>query len=352
MVALVTAEILFRITLTPGVVSTLRATQLVSWLGNEYADDEMHRLMLRLKFGRQAEEAPTFDPMLGWTARPRTRENPLGIVHDAPYTLDDARTWKAMLFFGDSFTAGRADANTIPSQLERRLPGWKVLNFGVPGYGLDQMYLSLRSVIDDFDHPHVIVGIFYNDLDRLVFEVQASVKPWFEIQDGALVERGAPISSDTVTWPSSYPPRARLYTVRAARGVLDKLFATPWMSENYFWLHPSETAGRRDEKKALTGALVRAIKAECSQRRLGLSIVLFPYREHLIQEGWYEGFMLELLRQEGIEYLDLEGPLRRRMKERRIAWTAVYSVFSHPSADENAFIAREIAAFLHSRHGW
>src|SRR6185436_3430988 len=253
-----------------------------------------------------AETFPTFDPMLGWTARPRTHENPLGIIHDEPYTLDEARTWRAILFLGDSFTAGLTPKNTIPSLLERRLQGWKVLNFGVPGYGLDQMYLLLRSVIDDFDRPHVIVGIFYNDLDRLLFEVQMSVKPWFELRDGALIERGVPIDAEAATWPSTHGPRTWLYTVRAARGALDKLFARPWVIEHYFWLHPSETAGRRDEKKALTRALLRAIKAECVRRNVGLSVVLFPYREHLIQEGWYAPFMRDLLRQESIEYLDLE----------------------------------------------
>jgi hypothetical protein len=352
MVALATAEILFRIMLAPGVLSVLKATQLIAWLGNEYADDEIHRLLLRFKVRDKTETFPTFDPMLGWTARPRTQDNPLGIISEEPYTLDEARRWRAILFFGDSFTAGRIPTNTIPDQLERRLVDWKVLNFGVPGYGLDQIYLLLRSVIDDFDRPHVVVGIFYNDLDRLLFQVQASVKPWFELRDGTLVEHGVPIDSDVGTWPSTHGPRTRLYTARAARGVFDRLFARPWVSEKYFWLHPSETAGRRDEKEALARALVRAIKAECDQRHVGLSVVLFPYREHLVQEGWYEVFMRDLLRREGIEYLDLQGPLQRRMKQRKIPWTAVYPVFNHPSADENAFIAGEIAAFLHGRHGW
>ena len=352
LVALATAELAFRIVLAPGVLSVLAATQLAPWLGNEYADDEIHRLMLRIKFSGGANTLPTFDPMLGWTARPRTPENPLGIIRDEPYSLEDVRTWRTILFFGDSFTAGRTPANTIPSQLERRLSGWTVLNFGVPGYGLDQIYLSLRSVIDDFDRPHVIVGIFYNDLDRLVFQVQASVKPWFEIHDGALIERGVPIASDAATWPVTHPPRTWLYSLRAVRGAFDHVFATPWAVERWFWLHPSETAGRRDEKKALATALVEAIKGECQQRGLRLSVVLFPYREHMIQVGWYEPFMHDLLDRQHIEYLDLAPPLRQRMKRLGIDWTAVYPVFAHPNAAENAFIAEEIATFLRNRYGY
>jgi hypothetical protein len=169
-------------------------------------------------------------------------------------------------------------------------------------------------VVDDFDRPHLMVGIFYNDLDRLVFRVQASVKPWFEIHEAALIERGAPIASDAATWPVTRAPRTWLYAARAVRGA-DHLFATPWGVERHFWLHPSETAGRRDDKKALATALVKAIKRECDQRGLRLSVVLFPYREHLIQVGWYEPFMHDLLDREHIEYLDLAPWLRRRMKE-------------------------------------
>ena len=352
MVALATAELLFRITLASDIVPLRTTARLVTLLGNQYADDEIHRLGLQIRSRRGSLAFPAFDPMLGWTARPRTPENPLGIIHDEPYTLEEARTWQAVLFFGDSFTAGRDAANTIPRQLEERLSGRKVLNFGVSAYGLDQMYLSLRSNVDHFDHPHVIVGIFYNDIDRVLFEVHASVKPWFEVRDGMLEEHGAPIPSDVTTWPSLFAPRTRLYSIRAIRGLLDRAFASPWMSERWFWLHPSETAGRRAEKQAIVRALVHEIKAECARRNLGLSVVLFPYREHLVQHGWYEPFMHELLDQERIEYLDLAVPLRQRMQKRSIDWTAVYSVGAHPSAAENASIAQEIAVFLRRRHGW
>src|SRR5262249_29641502 len=138
-----------------------------------------------------------------------------------------------------------------------------------------------------FDHPHVLVGILYNDVDRVAYAVHASVKPYFELENGRLVERGVPIPASPRAWAEAYPLPRQLYVASALAGVIRHLASTRWAVEHAFFLHPSETGALRDRKMALGEAVLRALRDECAQRDLPLAVVLFPRVEHVVHDGWY-----------------------------------------------------------------
>jgi hypothetical protein len=354
LVALVAGELALRTILFSR--STLRlATALVQYVANPAADDDFHRIFLHLKL-RGNEHGPmfkTFDPLLGWTAEPRTPANPLGLRGGMPATLAELRDARVMLFLGDSFTAGvTAPADAIPHRLEGLVPGWTVLNLGVGGYGLDQVYLLLRSVVDDFSAPHVLVGLFYNDIDRLVHRVGPSPKPYFEVEGGELALHGTPIPPDFGRWLELYPAPRKLYVASAVGGLFRRLMLTDWATEHLFAFHPAETSAQRGKKEALTRLLLRAIKDTCDRRGLRLTVVLFPYREHLVHEGWYGPFVRATLAAPAIDYVDLQVPLAERLRDGRTWRTGVYTFFEHPSPEENVFLARAIAAHLKRRYGY
>jgi hypothetical protein len=342
------AELVLRVALFHG--SPLRGIALSRWVANFYGDDTFHRLLLHIKLrGREDDHVfAIFDPMLGWTARPRTPDNPLGIVTAAPYRLEDLRDRPAIIFLGDSFIAGvTPPEHTIPHRVGMRLSGPKVMNLGVPAYGLDQMFLLLRSVVDYFDHPHVVVGLLYNDVDRVAYQVHYSVKPYFEIEDGRLVGRGVPIPADHRAWLEAYPLPPRLYVLAALGGVMRAAATTRWGTEHLFFLHPSETRALRTRKTALSERLLQALRDECAERGLRLTVILFPHAEHVVHDGWYGPWLHRVLLELGIDHLDLTDALRRRVRERTLDWRRdVYTTLGHPSAEENDFFAQEITAFL------
>jgi hypothetical protein len=340
--------------------SPLATMTVMNYVINFCGDDTYYRLGLQFQaraLGARGHEEnfvpPTFDPMLGWTAKPRTSDNPLGLVHSPPYRLDDLKRKPSLLFLGDSFVAGTTRLEqTLPYQLGTMLPGLSVINAGVPGYGLDQTYLHLRTLVGYFDHPHVLVGILFNDIDRVAYAVHASVKPYFELDGDRLVERNVPIPPSPRTWPEMYPPPPRLYVLGALVGLVHRAVSTRWGVEHLYFLHPCESHVQRGRKMAVSEAILRAVRDECAQRDVPVAVVLFPHVEHAAGNGWYAPWLHRTLDQLGIPYLDLTDVLRRHVRERNLDWSRdVYRPYGHPNPEENALFARHIAAFLRAKYG-
>ena len=86
-------------------------------------------------------------------------------------------------------------ADKIPQQLQSLLPDKTVYNFGVAGYGLDQIYLRFKQSHDHFKKPVVIIGILTVDMDRCVMKNRSRPKPYFLIKENELVLSGVPVVS-------------------------------------------------------------------------------------------------------------------------------------------------------------
>jgi hypothetical protein len=90
--------------------------------------------------------------------------------------------WGFGVDFADTFGARTAEA----------LGGWHLSNWGMPGYGIDQVGLALRSRALPEKPDLVIVGIFPHDFERSLESfrsVEGMCKPSFALADGELVER-------------------------------------------------------------------------------------------------------------------------------------------------------------------
>jgi len=74
---------------------------------------------------------------------------------------------EAILAVGDSFTFGDqvSDPETWPAQLEK-LSGWRVINSGVFGYGVDQAFLRARRLLSRYRFNAVIFSFIPDDIDR------------------------------------------------------------------------------------------------------------------------------------------------------------------------------------------
>lgn len=99
---------------------------------------------------------------------------------------------------GDSYVFGWGvqDQETFPALLESLNSSREVLNLGVPGYGIDQIYLSYREIAR-FYHPDVvIIGLFVENFSRAKYAVDDAghVKPYFSLSTfGKLVLHNVPI---------------------------------------------------------------------------------------------------------------------------------------------------------------
>ncbi len=163
------------------------------------------RAWLALHASGAPERGPgAFDAELGWTWRP-------GAVFDdgrASVGAGGARGARVyaerpppgvlrVLTFGDSFTFGDAipDEATFQAILERRRPGWEVLNYGVSGYGTDQALLRFRREGPGRGARVVAIGLMLENIGRNVNRYRplwspssgfSSTKPRFALEEGAL----------------------------------------------------------------------------------------------------------------------------------------------------------------------
>lgn len=146
-----------------------------------------------------------------WNGGYLVRVNEAGFRCDHEVTPERPAGSARVLLFGDSFTAGDGVSNRdrYGDALERLVPGLQVLNFGLSGSGTDQQYLAFREMAAGLDYDLVVVGVFVENIRRIVSryrgymtpagELVYRAKPFFEIgADGTLTLRNVPVPREPV----------------------------------------------------------------------------------------------------------------------------------------------------------
>jgi hypothetical protein len=187
----------------PG-LAALRSPELYG----DYFSDDVYWLLYQ-RFGGRYRAPPDPHPLLGWVgAFDRT-----SLVHHDAHEL---RGRRPVLLYGDSFAACVASPcfqevlNDDP-EFSRRC---YLLNYGVGGYGLDQIYLLMRETLGLYADPIVVFGALTEDVDRTVLKVRVGQKPYFELEDGELVLRGVPITAASQAALEREGPRVWSYLWR------------------------------------------------------------------------------------------------------------------------------------------
>jgi len=147
-----------------------------------------------------------YDEVMGWTIGSNRRsadslyasssEGIRALQEDVSFAASAGKTRIALV--GDSYTFGEEVAyeHTWGYLLEKALgPGFQVLNFGVPAYGIDQAYLRFEKDVREWKPKIVILGFISHDLMRSMsvypfirfssWELPFS-KPRFILRDGFL----------------------------------------------------------------------------------------------------------------------------------------------------------------------
>lgn len=156
-----------------------------------------------------------YDSLLGWTndlVEPETRE------HVAAARVGDRRP---VLLYGDSF----AQCLTEPPDSFQAIfarSSWSethwLLNYGVGGFGLDQIYLMLRETLPDWRDrdPVVLVGVMVDDdMDRSLLSIRGWPKPRLVAGENGLELEESPVPPDKDTLLERHPVSVRSYLWKA-----------------------------------------------------------------------------------------------------------------------------------------
>ncbi|MCK6446149.1 MAG: SGNH/GDSL hydrolase family protein [Planctomycetes bacterium] len=149
------------------------------------------------------------DPVLGWRMRPGTElvYGTEGRISTYRANADGFRRGEVepsdgqvLAVLGDSFAwgAGVQFEETFGALLASTL-GMRIANFGMPGYGIDQVAATLRERALPAKPTLVLVAIFASDFQRSLDgyrEIEGMTKPVFRLADGELV----PFTEADVPW--------------------------------------------------------------------------------------------------------------------------------------------------------
>lgn len=151
-----------------------------------------------------------YDSLLGWRLKAKINEKvDLVDVEDIPIRTNSLGFWDKefeikknpercrITFLGDSFTWGMGvrEEERFSNLVNVADPSWESLNFGVPGYGIDQSLLLWQSITHRYQPDLTVLTIYRNDyLDNLSLVRYGRRKPYFELSsDQKLEAKGIPV---------------------------------------------------------------------------------------------------------------------------------------------------------------
>jgi hypothetical protein len=234
-----------------------------------------------------------------------------------------APTGRKIVFFGDSFVESAACSDeTLAAKLEA-LTGIDTLNYGIGGYGLDQIYLYFKRELPRFDRREslFLIGLIQDDLARVLLRVRTSPKPYFTISGDRLVLHTDHIHPESLGDAFERPPE-RFYLYYFLRGR----FGEPV----YRSLLRETRNERQQAAAAVTRLLLKALADLGQQEPFRLAFVIFP-----TPGAPFDSAALSTMRAQGLQVIDLQGCLLRSNLPDRELYAEL-----HPTSLGNDLLAR------------
>lgn len=236
---------------------------------------------------------------------------------------------------GDSFTFGDqvSDAESWPAQLQE-FSGARVINGGVFGYGIDQSYLRMLRLAEQF-HPDIIVYSFIlDDINRAEMSERTAVaKPYFDI-----AENGDLVLMDS-HMPSEMPPPPTLDPVRKVLGYSYLLHKLMRKAFPHYWLEGSwRTTKVHTKGMEVACGIFKKMNEYAVKENISIYV--------LVQYGQYDLAMQRDANQKGtacidrqaIRVVDLYGPLSDLRQRDQQEFKSLFQ--GHMTKAGNAFVAR------------
>ena len=228
-----------------------------------------------------------YNELVGWDVKSGIRSGgfnttDFGIRKNSADAPDGIRQ-NGILVIGDSFVAGSqvTDSETWPAQLEGIIHQ-PVLNAAVGGWGIDQMELRVRQLIDAIKPKVVILGGQNDAIPRIGYSSYGRPKPYYTLEDSILSCSNVPVPHVAAD------PRHRLASnLKAAMSysyVIDQVAARTapgwWYSDEH-----SRYYQTRMSVDAVACALAKDIKKQ--SETMGYRVLYVMQYDGAPNRGWH-----------------------------------------------------------------
>jgi hypothetical protein len=295
----------------------------------------------------------TYDAELGWVPK-QAKVNLYGktftTFKDGIRSNGSGVAWEGsdhpILAVGDSFTFGTgvSDWETWPAQLER-LSGRRVINGGVEGYGVDQIFLRARRLLSHHQFSTVIFSFIPADIYRSQMSVLfATAKPYFDFKDGQLTLENVPVPPPLPATKDGELAIALEHS-RVVHATMKRLFPKWWLKA------PSEIQAQ-DEKAANKVVCVLLHNLEKLTKFYASDLLVLLEHGEAFAESAADAKVVNCLSEPTTRVLDLGPELSRLKANDRPRYDRLYySYDGHMTAEGNQFVALEISKVLSQRVG-
>jgi hypothetical protein len=221
----------------------------------------------------------TYSPTRGWVLLPNLRDvhcmptQPAAVVNTNGRGLRGLREFdyarqagvKRIAVLGDSFTFGEevSDEQSYCALLSQWEPDWEIMNFGVHGYGFDQMLICLREEVVRYRPDVVMLAFPYLDVARVRLALRDAPKPCFRLKNEQLVLRNSPVPRPEQVVAQEFYRLKMLDLVSLIGGRV------------------RGESQRDSEARQITTGLLQAIAAEVREAGATPLFVYLPVREEL-----------------------------------------------------------------------
>ena len=273
-----------------------------------------------------------FDADLGWTVDGREK-NKWGGWKSPSYPL--RFDGKPIGVFGDSFVFSTTkDGARLPDYLAKEITEARILNYGVAGYGFDQIVLTFEKHAESLQGQQALIGVLTTDLDRSVLSVRSGPKPYFKFNDtGELSVQSAHIQENRAYF-ETHPVQPLSYLATYLRINIPRHWAV--------WVKKEPWNCKVDQKKKINAALFQRLKKSCETWDIDCSLIVFhaPERLHL-RNDWRNQLIQDQAKALEFPLIDSAESLNTQSNP-----SLLYGPDRHPNASGNRIIAEQIAQAL------
>jgi hypothetical protein len=331
-----------------------RVRETLPHVGFDDQDENRLRWLERRRAEEASEDDLRFDQpdaLLGWSPIPNVtrRSRQPGAYDVEVHTVADGirrqspvarerepgRTRIAIFGCSQTFGAEVEDGETYGARLERRLHDVEVLNFGVHGFGTDQMLLRWERDGVPYRPDVVVVGFAYYHVLRNLDTFRFFAKPRFVLEGDRLTLVGVPVPTPEAYAATTPPP--------SPHPLLDRSVLLRWAWQRVQLARESRLYFATSPAWALTRALLARFAREVHEH--GARFVLLNVEDDSPQ---LEPVLDAVAREDGALFVNAGrtlGDLRGAGHRFRVPANA------HWGADGHAIIADDIATAL-CAHGY
>lgn len=284
-------------------------------------------------------------PYLGWVIEHSVDRN--NFKHKNADYINNRRP---VLLYGDSFARCVATCfQDILNNDEVFSKDHYLLNYGMDGYGADQIYLLFKKSVDHYKNPLVIISLMTLDLDRSILSFRDGQKPHFSVENGTLKLAENSIYPDPRTFLSENKPRIISYVYRR---ILFSKFTKKYMPNQYISYLKNEDY-YRNKKIQVNEKIILEILKELRSRKLNYVFLIFhpsytPESGDLYFENnadWRDSFLRRILDENNVPYIWSNDIIKQNKVDNR-SRSDFFLKDGHPTTYLNKILAERIKQYV------